>query len=308
MFGVVPVRISTVGLDLSDRDFFLIGEAMFTVAMILYGNHFDLAKRLLSSLENSDHVQDFRIGLNDVCKQTLDYAHDWAGRQFLSGTPTTIYQELAGLNVAKYPLMRTMMTHRPLAERLMWFDDDSFLDPSCQNNLNANGKVEWWDRAEELSRGKHQVGSVHMIMQRKKQYEMIKQQSWYANKVVNSRHRFKFATGGWWIAESSILTKWDYPWADLYHNGGDSMLGELFRQRGLNITSVDPLLAQCLCESCSKRMRFTFGVLPLVHINHGGRKGRRGIGTSNERYLWESGKISDKKHQNFKVKASCYEI
>ena len=44
-----------------------------------------------------------------------------------------------------------------------------------------------------------------------------------------------FATGGWWVVRREILTRWDWPWAVLKHNGGDCTLGELFYQQNLRL-------------------------------------------------------------------------
>jgi hypothetical protein len=38
-------------------------------------------------------------------------------------------------------------------------------------------------------------------------------------------------TGGWWVARTAFLQKWDYPFRELQHNGGDVILGELCRQQ-----------------------------------------------------------------------------
>jgi len=270
---------------------------MFSVCALFYGDYPDLAKRLLDSLKVNAHVQDFRLGLNQVGQRTLDYIHSWALQQHHQ-QKVYIYSEVNGANIGKYPLMRQMLRDRAVASRVMWFDDDSYVDP-------AAGK-EWWNLAHEISRNKLQVGAVHLITQRNKQYEVIQQQPWFTGKAINAKHRFQFATGGWWIADSAFLLRWDYPFPALYHNGGDSILGELVRQQGHTVTRFHGGV-QCHCESCLRHG--TAQCKPVVHINVGGRKGRRGIGVQNERYIWADGNpCPPLTHQNFNMKVSRYEI
>jgi len=270
---------------------------MFSVCALFYGDYPDLAKRLLDSLRVNEYVQDFRFGLNQVGHKTLDYIHSWSLQQYHQ-QKVYVYTEANGANIGKYPLMRQMFRDRTVARRIMWFDDDSYVDSSA-------GK-EWWSRAYELSRNKIQVGAVHLIMQRNKQYEVIQQQSWFTGKVINAKHRFEFATGGWWIADSSFLLQWDYPFPALYHNGGDSILGELLRQQGHSVTRF-PGGVQCHCESCLRHG--TGQGKPVVHINVGGRKGRRGIGVQNERYVWNDGNpVPSLTHQNFDMRVLRYEV
>jgi hypothetical protein len=77
-----------------------------------------------------------------------------------------------------------------------------------------------------------------------KQWEWIKSQPWYNPSVgmpKKIRHRgkdtyaFEFCQGAWWVAKTHILLKHDWPLAEIRHNGGDSMLGELCRHQGLRM-------------------------------------------------------------------------
>jgi len=270
---------------------------MFTVCAVIYGDYEPLARKLLESLKGNRHVRDIRLGLNSAGPATREYVHSWAADQF-DRHPIYIYQPKENANIGKYPLMRQMFRHGNLADRIMWFDDDSYIDPSAG--------ADWWDRADQVSRKATQVGAIHSIMQRARQHEVIVQQPWYTRKPLNGRHRFKFITGGWWIAKSDFIRKWDYPWPDLYHNGGDSILGELMRQQGKALSSF-PGGQQCHCESCDKHNN-KYGA-PVVHINVGGRKGRRGIGVRNESYVWNDGNPNPPlDHQNFELEVYSYEI
>jgi len=273
---------------------------MFSVCMLLYGDYPGLAKRLFGSLQNYAYVQDFRIGLNSVSAGTLDALHTWINQDNRwKRTPVYVYEDNQNRNLGKYPLMREMFkdSKRP-ASRIMWFDDDSFLDPTA-NEL-------WWENVSSISTNKTQIGAVHYIRQRNKQYEVVKQQDWYTGKSVNSGHRFIFATGGWWVADTQFLLKWDYPFRGLHHNGGDSILGELIRQQAGTLVNFKEG-CQCHCESCNKS-----GIMPskpVVHINVGGRKGRRGIGVTDEQYIWADGNPSPSlAHHNFDLRISRYAI
>lgn len=269
---------------------------MFSVCAVLYGDYLPLARKLLESLRVNAHVANIRLGLNSVSDRTRDYVHAWAADQ-MRAQPVFVFEPDNNQNVGKYPLMRQMFRYGELADRIMWFDDDSYVD--------SIAGVKWWNAANQVSSGQTQVGAVHLIMQRKQQHLVIAQQPWYTGKPVNSRHRFKFVTGGWWIASTAFLKKWDYPFADLYHNGGDSILGEVLRQQGKEPKTF-PTGVQCHCESCLKR-----GIppsRPVVHINVGGRKGRRGIGVSGESYVWADGNLRpDRGHQNFDLRVYRYE-
>lgn len=270
---------------------------MFSVCAVLYGDYLPLAEKLLESLRVNAHVEDIRLGLNSVSVETRDYVHHWAMEQMRS-QPVFIFEPTGNANVGKYPLMRQMFRYGDIADRIMWFDDDSYIDMAAG--------IAWWNDADQISRKATQVGAIHSIIQRSKQFEVIQRQPWFSGKPVNGRHRYRFITGGWWIGKSDFLLRWDYPFPDLYHNGGDSILGELLRQRNQPLQGF-PGRMQCHCEACSKKgVRFD---QPVVHINVGGRGGRRGIGVSGEKYVWADGNPNPSRdHQHFDLKVYRYEV
>jgi hypothetical protein len=45
----------------------------------------------------------------------------------------------------------------------------------------------------------------------------------------------RFATGGFWVIKTELLYRYNYPWPELDHNGGDSLLGELCLQQDLRL-------------------------------------------------------------------------
>jgi len=266
---------------------------MFSICAIFYGDYLALAEKLLTSLKITAHIQDVRLGLNAVSPQVRNYVNSWALQQ-MSAYPVYIYEDECSNNLGKYPLMRQMFKDKKLAAKIMWFDDDSFLDEVS---------VDWWDTALMLGQQYTQVGALHSIGQKRKQYEGIAQQSWFTGKPVNGYHRYKFATGGWWIADTDFLTKWDYPFVVLHHNGGDSILGELIRQQGGSLGEFSAGV-QCHCEGCLKNK---IKLNSVVRINVGGRKGRRGLGTLVEHYPWEDGNANSPiNYQTFGLKIARY--
>ncbi len=272
---------------------------MFSVCAVIYGDHLPLAEKLLKSLETNYHVKDFRIGLNGVSAATREFVHSWAARQSRS-QPVFIFEEVNQFNVGKYPLMRHLIRYDNPADLIMWFDDDSCVDPQAG--------ADWWEAAHRAAQASIQIGAIHVIAQRNRQHEVIKAQPWYRKKPINRRSRYTFATGGWWVAQTHFLHKWDYPFPALHHNGGDSILGELLRQQGHKPRSFSRL--QCHCESCLKRAGdFIFG-RPVVHINIGGRSGRRGLGKGrSEYYVWSDGNPTPAiDHQTFEMKVYRYEL
>jgi hypothetical protein len=270
---------------------------MFSICTVLYGDYPQLAQRLLDSWKLRAHVQDFRIGLNAVGDKTRKLVETWAKSQ-VRREPVYVYEAVNADNLGKYPLMRAMFYDRPLASRVMWFDDDSFLDQSVG--------VPWWDTVLVSSLQVTQLGAVHQIRQRHMQHAVIRQQPWYTGKPVDDRHLFRFVTGGWWVADSAFIQKWDYPFPALYHNGGDSILGELIRQQSGILVHFTPHI-RCHCESCAAKP--VLEDMPVAHINVGGRKGRRGIGVTQENYVWADGCTQPSlEHQNFDLKVQRYEV
>jgi hypothetical protein len=203
---------------------------MFSVNVIVYGNYPELAKRCLYSIARSADpklVAEVRVGMNDVCEETRDLVFDLMEK---APCPFFVYQELAGMNVMKYPLMRRMIydPEHPIpvsqVQNLMWFDDDSFI---------VNGEKFWADADAEFERcGCPMMGSVYLSGYNWTPEERvaIAAQPWF--KGCDYSTRVKFVTGGWWVADLEFLAEVDYPFRELKHNGGDTILGEVVRQSG----------------------------------------------------------------------------
>ena len=256
---------------------------MFSVCTVTYGDYPELIRRTLESIKVNippeSYVKDIRIGLNEVSDASFQYVMDWAsyiGHYY----PVFIYHPVGNVNVGKYPLMRRMFQEEPTvfsaAEFVMWLDDDSYFD--LQEPLQ-----DWWDHVRSCLQEHTVVGLIHYMRHRGNQHLGIKEQPWYTGKAIDRGYQFRFATGAWWAAQSSFLEKWDYPFLEVYHNGGDSILGELCRQQEATIYDLK-LVAQCHAKCCYKGLDRE----GVVHVNIGGRAGRRGLGkkSSDEIYPW----------------------
>jgi hypothetical protein len=113
---------------------------------------------------------------------------------------------------------------------LMWFDDDSYIDwPDS----------DWWSRPYQAMQEADMIGSIYTIPAQGDQPKAVAAQPWYRNKPLergrDGKSRFRFATGGWWVVRTRIVQKWDWPWPELKHRGGDHTFGELIRQQSYTL-------------------------------------------------------------------------
>lgn len=206
--------------------------SVFSVHVLLYKDRVDLARRCLDSIVRTAdwaRIKDLRLGLNEPTAALWDVA-----REALAATPVPAYtyRERNGGNARKYPLMRRMF-HGGLPELtaplVMWFDDDS----------HVTGDRSFWALAERhfFASRATVMGQPFTIRSRTGQPEGIRLQPWFGGRHVGPGHVFRFVTGGWWVASYAFLKEWDYPFKELWHNGGDSILGELVRQRRGNLVT-----------------------------------------------------------------------
>jgi hypothetical protein len=231
----------------------------FHIGVLLYGDYPDLAEQCLRSIwetANWDVIADIRIGLNAIGHATRLRLCDIALAERFE-RPVFIYQETEGQNVGKYPLMRRMLygqVEQPLltAPYWMWFDDDSYIatERFCQNmelvpeTLRQEGRA-WWSRVAEIMKNTDLLGSPYSLKCPFKPWQRvaISRMPWYANKSVTERHKPTFVTGGWWVARIEKLQRWNYPFPEIHHNGGDSILGELARQQNWTTTKFNEGIA-----------------------------------------------------------------
>ncbi len=201
--------------------------SVHSVCVLLYGEHLDLAERCLGSIKrmfDDEHVADVRLGLNAVGDDTWHYVDDWAkSLRYRHRTPVLIYRSQG--NAMKYPMMRKMFTEgRPLAESVMWFDDDAYI-----TTTEDGGKL-FRRCTEQQQQGHRAIGQLKRIRKISPgQIDWIRGQPWYRNREIG---RF-FLQGSWWCLRTDLLQKLDWPSKWLQHNGGDVMLGRALEQQGV---------------------------------------------------------------------------
>lgn len=213
------------------------GMTDISLCMLCYGAEFgELARRCFGSLRagasGASPVRDLRVGLNAVPagSETHVAAVELAKHFAAAGKPASLfYPQPQELNVYKYPLMRRMFweADEPLAEFVMWFDDDSYV----------SGDDSWWTSLPY--RDVDMVGQKWFLPLQGNQWAWIKAQPWYDESVglpgrVRGHSTFQFIQGAWWIARTSLLRRLNWPWPELRHCGGDSLLGEACRHARAN--------------------------------------------------------------------------
>lgn len=188
-----------------------------TVCVLLFGDYPELAERCLRSIADTIPVadMDLRIGLNSVSARVRDWVYAWAGSAIIIRSDQ---------NIRKYPMMRRLFYDFPIrTDRVMWFDDDSAIQPA--------GDPGWLDRVLAAAADATVMGGVYTQPWFGQQRGWVQRQPWYTGLPTTRSPRVKFVTGGWWVADTKFLRKWDYPWPSLLHNGGDALLGELVAQQ-----------------------------------------------------------------------------
>ena len=198
-----------------------------TVCVLLYGNFPELAARcLLPMANNIPPASGIRIGLNVVSDATLDVVRALAGSR--PAKSVIVYN--SPVNRLKYPMMRKMFYDPafPITTRaIMWFDDDSAALYETESWV--------WPIYDRLfaSPDNGVIGHVWQMRLTESQKNAIARQPWYRGLPVPPKATF--ATGGWWLASTEKLFAHRYPFTQLLHGGGDSLLGEMMRQNGYKV-------------------------------------------------------------------------
>lgn len=195
-----------------------------SVFALTFGNHLHLLRRCLGPiLDSADPavVADVRVLTADASPDVTAYV-----RAAGPSARVPVYLVQTDENPGKYLVMREAFRPKslpPVAGVTMWFDDDSHLtEPSAS----------WWAEAAAVVARADYVGKPYRITLHPNQEAAIRDQPWYTGRPLAQPHTGWFFTGGWWAAKTSLLAKWDYPFPELHHNGGDVMLGQLaFQQR-----------------------------------------------------------------------------
>ena len=240
---------------------------MLTICALFYGDHAALAARCLGGLDDNlaagrPFIGDIRLGLNEVSRGVTDYILGWAEEAAIRHSlPILVYRP--DCNAFKYPLMRRMIhgeVHgHPLGDLVMWQDDDAHLEQGFD-----------WKHMLDFMARQDMIGHIYYWYVQGAQAEWVKRQPWHDPRVDgtetrNGRPVFLFAQGSWWVIRSEILQRYDWPIRELKHNGGDALLGELFRQQGLRLANYSHRVRVNADEEGrdSKAKRRGFSELPL---------------------------------------------
>ena len=211
-----------------------------SICSLLYGDHRDLAMRCLGSLTLSGvagvqaNVKDIRVGMNQICDTTRTYVELWATKVSQSCKfPVITFERLGSTRPTKYPMMRRMfyLPDYPLGDYVMWFDDDSYVVPRKKEPQT------WWEDIFSLMGDCDLLGQGWERPLSGRQRFWIYRQPWF-DPELGFPNKLKFCQGAWWCARSSLLSEADYPFEELQHNGGDSMLGEMARHKSWRIKYV----------------------------------------------------------------------
>jgi hypothetical protein len=195
--------------------------AKFLTCALFYGDHPQLAQRCantLKSLQGTGKV-DLRIGLNAVSPAT---------RAVLDATLPGVHRIDADPQLYKYPMMRKLVgRYDGDATHLMWFDDDTCLQPGTNPRL-------WLDAvAQRADACAGSLGSVYQRRLTRPQKAWIAAQPWYTGRDIPEA--VTFVTGGWTVLPLATMRALDWPPQDIVHNGGDAILGAMLHQQGLPV-------------------------------------------------------------------------
>lgn len=191
----------------------------FLVLALFYGDHPELAARCGASLRalwNTGQV-DVRIGFNDASARTRAVVD-----RLLPGVPC----EVAEPQIYKYPMMRRLVAgYDGDATHMMWFDDDSCLQPGVDPRA--------WLRAVTLRAQGHDgsLGALYTGRFSAEQKAWIRRQPWSTGREIPDE--LPFNVGGWTVLPLALMRRCDWPGADVHQAGGDLSLGALLHQQGL---------------------------------------------------------------------------
>ena len=216
-----------------------------SLLVLLYGDFPGLhARCLLSVLSTTPVTSELRVGINALSRPALESLADIleisdndvlgidGSRSFVfSGRRVTLYSK-RNENIKKYPMMRRMLADPAITtEWLAWFDDDTWIAQDSR----------WWDTAELMAEkpGNVYMGEPWSYPYSDKHQKFIVGRPWYRGRafgVIAGKPGVLFCTGGFWMARQALLSELNWPDPAIGHNGGDTLLSEAIRQRGLRLT------------------------------------------------------------------------
>lgn len=202
------------------------------VCVLLYGDHPDLATRVLKSLDGlfEDENANLIVAMNEPSARTLEVVNKLFGypevRPEFAGRIT--YHERTP-QVRKYPIMRQVLRLPEIRKQgiFVWFDDDSYVDTHPSLMLRDVRR----DVKENTV-----VGAADYTYNRLRDFQRdwVKKQWWYTE-VPIPMQRVPLIPGSWWACHTSLLLKYDWPHPDIVHNGGDILFSLLCAQQNIRM-------------------------------------------------------------------------
>jgi len=191
----------------------------FLVLALFYGDHPELALRCghtLRALWNTGRV-DLRIGLNEVSDRS---------RAVLDELLPGVDRIEANPQIYKFPMMRELVhTYQGDATHMMWFDDDSCLQPGVDARA-------WLDAVSQRAADcPGSLGAQFYTPVWPALRTWVRQQDWCTGRELPDQ--LDFTVGGWVVVPLALLRKVDWPRKMMRHNGGDIELGAILYQQGL---------------------------------------------------------------------------
>jgi len=215
----------------------------FTVCVLCYGNHPELAKRCIDSILRyvPPNCIDLRVACNECCPETLQYVRDQP--------ITRVY--VNPVNKLKYPVMREMFWDQqtPIeTSHVIWFDDDSFVvDPLWLEKLTET-IVANHPHGSRLYGWKFQHDFNHYAKDGHRPDLWFRGGDWYRHVNFRLKHVDQpapngsvvdFVAGGFWCVATEAIRRCGIPDVRLRHNGGDIVIGEMVRQGGFKIKNFN---------------------------------------------------------------------
>jgi hypothetical protein len=209
----------------------------FLVCALFYGDYPAYAARCAASLAllRSTGKVDIRIGLNEVSPTS---------RGIITSALPGVETISADPQIYKYPMVRRLVhSYTGNATHLMWFDDDSCLLPDtpvpawlAEVTLRAAGAPAT-------------LGSSYTWSLTQAQKEWVRAQPWFTGRDIPDP--LPFNHGGWIVVPLWLLRRFDWPTADMRHNGGDVAFGALLNQQGLPVTEF----RDCVVSGADETLR-----------------------------------------------------
>jgi ADP-heptose:LPS heptosyltransferase len=212
----------------------------YTLFVLCYGPHPELARSCLESIQNSVPASrlDIRVALNQACDETTHYIRGLLE----SGVVTKVYPDAGARR--KYPAMRDSFwdpEHPIRTPYVIWFDDDA-------QAIDKN----WLPKLTETIIANHPHGSrlygakfthdLAMYARNGHRPDLwFREAPWWRGEHLYVRNRpatasngsvIPFVSGWFWALATETIRKADIPDRRLNHNGGDCTIGAQVHQVG----------------------------------------------------------------------------